>query len=255
MKIISYNIFEGAADGRDRLADYINGHAPDVLCLQEANGWDADGQKVAKEFADKAGMPNPVFGVSNTPYHLAILSRTPLTSSKVQTEGFCHCAIQARVPYGDGDGDLQLRNVHLDPRTEDQRVAEAKLLLTMMGTSQPTLAMGDLNSLSPDDAYPADLLEQLLKQGVKKFGETELRFDVMKTFAAGGLTDVAHKLGTADSSVPTPANADADHAAKLRLDYLLADQKALPLVTSVVVEKTAQTDRISDHYPLVITLG
>ncbi len=253
MKIISYNIFEGVANGRDRLADFISGHAPDVLCLQEANGWDVDEQRVAKEFAQKVGMPNLVFGVSNTEYHLAVLSRKPFIKTEVHTKGIWHCAIHATVPYGDSE--LQLWNVHLDPRTEDNRVAEAKLLLSLMGTGQQTLAMGDFNSLSPDDDYPDDLLQQLLKQGVKKFGETELRFDVMKTFAAGGMIDTAHKLGTADSSVPTPANKDADHAAKLRLDYLLASQEALPLVKSVVVEKNEKTDNISDHYPLVITLG
>lgn len=255
MKIISYSIFEGVANTRTELTDYIIEQAPDVLCLQEANGWEENDQQIAKEFGEEIGLPNLVFGVSNTPYHLAIYSREPFIDTEVHTDGILHCAIHASVHHGEDV--LHLWNVHLDPRTEDDRLKESDLLLSLMDPDQDqqVLAMGDFNSLSSQDDYPDDLLEDLLAQGVTKFGEDELRFDVMENFSSGGMTDVAQEQGTADWSVPTPVNDDEDHAARLRLDYLLANSNALPLVQSAVVEKNDTTDKISDHYPVVISLS
>jgi exodeoxyribonuclease-3 len=254
MKIISYNIFEGVVDTRAELAEYVIGQDPDVLCIQEANGWDENDHRIATAFGEEVGLPHLVFGVSNTQYHLAIFSKEPFIDSEVHTDGIFHCTIHVTLPHGDDV--LHLWNVHLDPRSEDDRLKEADLLLSLMdpGQDQPVLAMGDFNSLSPQDDYPGDLHDDLLAQGVTKFGEEELRFDVMQKFADGGMTDVAQERGTADSSVPTPVNDDEDHAAQLRLDYLLANDAALPMVGSAIVEKNEETDGISDHYPLAIAV-
>jgi len=259
MKIISYNLLEGARETGDELVEFISGHAPDVVCLQEANGWDEEGQRRAREFAERVDLPYYVLGRSNTPFHLVTYSRTPFTESAVHTDGFWHSAVRVVVPFADDV--LHVWNLHLYPFDEAGRLEETERVLSLMAdeaSARPDrriVAMGDLNSLSAVDEYPTDLVADLRGKGVTKFGDAALRTDVMTRFTGGGLVDVAHALGTNEWTVPTPVNTDADHADRLRLDYLLADEGTARLVTSAVVARDGRTDRISDHYPLVITLG
>lgn len=252
MKIISYNILNGAPATTAELAQFVRGEDPDLLCIQEANGWDADGWRPAREFAADVGLPHIAPGKSNTPYNLITFSRFPLLETQVVTAGLWHSAVRVRVSAPGGT--LDAWSVHLDPRAEDRRVAEAGLLLSALDPATDTVLMGDFNSLSPVDVHPSDLAARLRAKGISKFGEREPRHDVMGAFADAGLVDTAHALGSAAWSVPTPANTDVFHADRLRLDYLLADAGAAARVTSVEVARTHLTDRISDHYPLVIAL-
>lgn len=252
MKVVSYNLFEGASATRPQLAEFIQGEQPDVVCLQEANGWGEHEERRAKEFADEAGLPFYVFGDSNTRFKLATFSRTPFTSSEVHTNGFWHSAIRASVRHGDDAIDIW--NVHLNPRDEADRLDEAKLLASMVGRARKAIAMGDFNSLSAADDYDPSLIKQLRAKGIRKFGETALRHEVLDYFAEQGLVDIAQALGVNEWTVPTPANTDAHHAERLRLDYMLATADLMPLVTSMFVVKNKLTDGISDHYPLVTTI-
>ena len=253
MKILSYNLFEGARTTMADLLGFVADEAPDLVCLQEANGWGEDGRRRAREFASAVGLPNFVFGASNTPFNLVTFSQVPFVESGVHHDGFWHCAVHAAVRYGDDV--LHVWNLHLDPRDEQRRLDEAALLLRHLDGEGMVVATGDLNSLSAVDGYPSDLGERLQAKGISKFGHPDVRYDVMRTFADGGLIDVAHVLGTNEWTVPTPANTDVHHADRLRLDYLLAGEEALPFVRSVTVARNEATDRISDHYPLLATLA
>lgn len=252
MKVISYNLFEGASATESELAEFINGEQPDVVCLQEANGWGEDEQSRAKEFAANVGMPFFVYGDSNTQFDLATFSRTEFASAEIHTNGFWHCAIKARIRHSDETIDIW--NVHLNPRGETNRLDEAKLLATLLSKAKKAIAMGDFNSLSAADEYDPALSGQLREKGIRKFGESVLRHDVMKYFAEAGLVDVALALGTNEWTVPTPANTDANHAVRLRLDYMLATRGLMPSITPMSVIKNEQTDKLSDHYPLVATI-
>lgn len=252
MKFVTYNLFEGASTTKTELAEFINGEQPDVVCLQEANGWGDNEQSRAKEFASEVGLPFYVYGDSNTRFKLATFSRTPFVSSEVHKNGFWHSAIRASVQHGSDTIDVW--NVHLDPRSETNRLDEATVLASMVSKTKRAIAMGDFNSLSMADEYDPDLIEQLRSKGIRKFGEVALRYDVMDYFAEQGLVDVAQTLSTNEWTVPTPANTDAHHADKLRLDYMITTQDLAPSVTSMAVVKNELTDKISDHYPLVATI-
>lgn len=253
MKILSYNILEGARARHDELVAFVSGHEPDVVCLQEANGWGDDDAARARAFAAAVGLPHVCFGTSNTPFDLVTFSRRPFISTAVDAEGFWHCAVRAAVPCGGGT--LDVWNLHLDPRDEDRRLSEAQRLASLARPAEPTLVVGDLNSLSPLDEYPSGLRQRLQARGITKFGRTRLRHEAMTALAGAGLVDMAHARGTSEWTVPTPSNMDVFHAGRLRLDYALANAELAPSVTSVRVERNDLTDRISDHYPLVVMLG
>lgn len=252
MKIISYNLLFGAHSNLRELTEFVLSQAPDVVCFQEANGWANQDWRPAREFAAAVGLPHLAGGESNTPFHLVTMSRRPLIDPRVYTHGFFHCAIRVRVPYGDTQASIW--NVHLAPWTEDVRLQEAERLIALFGDDQHEIIVGDLNSLSSADDYAPDLIRQLVDKGISKFGSHTLRSDVLARFAAAGLTDAAHLLGTNEWTVPTPASSDANHADRLRLDYALVSQSLTRAVTSAFAEKSAATSRISDHYPLVVTL-
>lgn len=253
MKIVSYNLLEGAGPSADELVRFLRDESADVVCLQEANGWEAEGWRRARELAEAVGLPYLACGHSNTPFHLVTLARIPFVHQEIHTRGLWHCAVQ--VVVREGEDELEVWNLHLDPRSEDERVREAALVVGLLDPERSAVLTGDLNSLSAHDGYPADLAARLNATGVTKFGTGRLRYETMDRFAVAGLVDAARVTGSATWTVPTPANADPDHADRLRLDYLLASADLAPRIVSAQVVRTALTDTISDHYPLVVTLA
>jgi exodeoxyribonuclease III len=252
MRIASYNLFEGAQDDLSLLQDFVRQQDIDVLCVQEANGWN-DGEPTQLErLAAETGLDSYVYGDSNTRYKLATLSRLPILRSQVYTDGFWHSAIQTTIRHDDET--LDFWNIHLNPGDEDSRLAEAAKIVGMIDMAKSAIVMGDFNSLSEADRYPDELISQLTQQGIKKFGTDRLRFDVVDYFTRGGLVDLANELGNRETTVPTPANTDMHHAAKMRLDYMFATRALIGSVSNMAVPKNALTDTISDHYPVVLTL-
>lgn len=254
MRIASYNLYEGAQNTRDELRNFVDKQELDVLCLQEANGW-ADGHTpLLEDFANAADLSNWIYGDSNTRFKLATLSKNPIVDSEVYTDGFWHSAIRLVIQYGKDKRPLCIWNVHLNPGSEDQRLAEAKLLMSLIDPEEHVLVMGDFNSLSRTDQYPEDLISELAAKGITKFGTTNLRYDVTDFFTKAGLVDVAASLASRANTVPTPANQDTYHAAELRLDYMFATRGLARVIKGIEVVKSLLTDAISDHYPIVATI-
>lgn len=182
MKILQYNIFEGVRDptvdingktARQRPVDFIRSQDPDVVCLQEANNWLDDNEKLARDFGERIEMPHFFPGDSNTRFKLGTFSRLPMETHRTRgfTEGFWHSALCTTINLtSDGDNPLDIWNVHLNPHGEDQRLAEAERLRNMIGTSRLALIVGDFNSLSRSDAYDPEMINSLREKGVRKFG-------------------------------------------------------------------------------------
>lgn len=252
MRIATYNLFEGARDTLPLVQDFVKQQDIDVLCVQEANGWNDGKPSLLETLAANTGLNAYVYGDSNTRYKLATLSRNTILSSQVYTEGFWHCVVQATVQ--NGDETLDIWNIHLNPRDEGSRLIEAARIVEMVDTTKPAIVMGDFNSLSEADHYPDELIGSLSLQGIKKFGTDKLRFDVTDYFARHGLVDLAAMAGKRETTVPTPANNDKYHAAKMRLDYMFATSSLIDSVHNISVPKDGLTDVISDHYPVVLTL-
>lgn len=153
-----------------------------------------------------------------------------------------------------GNSQIELFNLHLDPKFEDLRVKEVKRLITLLKLQGPTLVVGDFNSLSQHDKYEPATIKRLKSRGITKFGYETLQYDVTNMLEARGLIDACAKLGKMSTSVPTPLSADKNHAVPLRLDYAFASPSTMQRIIDARVIKNAQTNAISDHYPLHLTL-
>lgn len=74
---------------------------------------------------------------------------------------------------------------------------------------------------------------------------------VLQTLEGAGYVDIAHKLGA--HTTPTVPGAGFPHAefVPFRADYFLASAALSPGAKSYEVTRNEQTDRASDHYPIV----
>ncbi|MEO5949643.1 MAG: endonuclease/exonuclease/phosphatase family protein [Candidatus Saccharimonas sp.] len=175
MKVVSHNCFEGAKDTRDSLLESINVLDPDILQLQEINGWGEGYPSPFQLLARQGNYETAVFADSNTRFKLGTLARRAPLSEEVLTQGFWHSAVHVTVPFRNEK--LDLWNVPLNPRFEDDRLPEINTILANINLDSYTLITGDFNSLAHYDDYDEPrLLSEFKERGLKKFGDTTLRF-------------------------------------------------------------------------------
>lgn len=246
MKILTYNIGNGARRTLKSLIAYVNLENPDILCIQEANEWQDGSPSYLRQFSDATGFKYWEFGKSKTGFNLIIFAKKPIISSQTYHSGFWHSAVHAEIPYGDTS--LHVWNVHLDPKAPQFRIKEIHKLLRLTKHQEKLIVTGDLNSIKSSDPYAPNLLEELLDIGITKFGRDKLSFAEIETLTGSGLIDMMSN--SFETTVPTPYNKDANHAIGLRLDYILASSSVASNISDVTVVKNIMTDEISDHYPI-----
>jgi exodeoxyribonuclease-3 len=223
------------------------------LCLQEINGWQDTDFARLKDFSDRTGYTEYEYGNSNSEYKLVTLSMAPITKRTVHVEGFWHCVIETHIDF---EGmEIVILNLHLDPWKEDPRLREVGRLMELIDTKKPTVIMGDFNGLSRQDKYPPEFLQELQKHQITKYGQDALDFRVADFMKGAGFIDVAAHLGQLDTTVPTPFNTDEAHEVPARVDYAYVSASLVPFIRDYTVLKNEETNKISDHYPIILTLG
>ncbi len=253
IRIASYNLWNGAKQTYSRLADFAKEQQFDVLCLQEVNGWQDNDFARLKDFADRAEYTDYEFGNSISEYKLVSFSMLPITFRTVHLEGFWHCAIEIHIEV---DGrEVVIVNLHLDPWKEDPRLREIERLFELIDATKPTAIIGDFNSLARSDKYPPEFLVELQRRKIAKYGQDALDYRVTDFLTAAGFVDAAEQVGRKDMTVPTAYNTDEVHEIPSRIDYAFVNQALLPLVRDYSIIKNTATDKISDHYPIVLTLS
>lgn len=259
LRIASYNLWNGAEETYFRLVDFAKAQNFDVLCLQEINGWQNDNFARLKDFADRAGFTDYEYGNSNSEYKMATFTALPAKSRTVHVEGFWHSAIETHMDFSGVE--LVVVNIHLDPWKEDPRLREVNRLLKLIDTGKPTIIVGDFNSLSRADNYPPEFVAELMRREFYKFGQGELDFRVTDTLAAAGFVDAAAVMGRLDITAPTSYSTSQDKGEAVpvsevpaRTDYAYISGDLRSALRDFAVLKSEETDKISDHYPIVLTL-
>lgn len=253
IRIATYNLFEGASGSLNRLVEFVRTAELDVICLQEINGWQDNDSARLKNFTDQILFAGFAYGNSNTEYKLATVSKTAISSKTLHAEAFWHGAIETVIKFGDKE--VSIINAHLDPWKEDSRAKEMARLIAAVKPGRSTIITGDFNSLSRQDNYPPNLLQQLQSKGISKFGTQQLEFTVIDELLKAGFIDVAAAKSKLDVTVPSAYNTDQDHEVPVRVDYMFVTPDLVPFITEVNVVKTDLTDAISDHFPLVVTFN
>lgn len=251
MKFMTYNILKGGEGRFAALLEIIEGQAPDVLALQECNGFDGDGQARLTQLRRRLGM-DATLATSDSGYHVALLARADRFEPLPPPAGLVRAAACAVVELGGLR--LAVASLHLDPFDAGVRVRELQAIRAATGGAEHTLWMGDFNAISPRDvsAHRPETWQPRYRQRHAGVG-VEIDSRALAETEAAGLVDLAaHLSATPAVTRPTRLYAHRDMPHQ-RLDYLFASAALGARVKHVEVVDDAMTQMASDHLPVVAT--
>lgn len=169
-RILSYNILYGAGTerqfdsalppemvGKSRLPELlsvIQNANPDIVGLQEANGWDRGTPPMIQQVAQTLGM-NQFFARTAGGFHLGLLTKfTILDAENLSSDIGRQGALRATLVSPQGER-LVIFVVHLDPASPDARLCEVNTLLQAMQpyANSRTILIGDMNFRLPSREY------------------------------------------------------------------------------------------------------
>jgi endonuclease/exonuclease/phosphatase family metal-dependent hydrolase len=262
LTVLTYNTLFAGYDGTDdRRAQaqvgLINELKPDIFLMQEAKGFDANGNARLFALESRISMRGFLAVAPRTGQNLAIFIREPLRPIAFEADGahFHHALATLKVSLPDSEKQITFISAHLCPNGPDVRRREAAYLAVQAAPDKLTLVTGDFNSASPHDAEPEGF-EVLPAHHRARYLADDLHTadrSVLARLEAAGWIDLGHRLDAATvPTVPTPACHDVEFAA-MRCDYLLASNALAEMATSYQVIRNAVTDTASDHYPVLAT--
>ena len=273
MRVLSWNILNGGADGGDVRrwqvqAGLIRELEPDVLLLQEARGFSADGG--ARLFAAEAdlGMRGLLAVAPHTGQHTAVFLRPPLRPVRFEPDPvhFHHALALASVEVPGLAAPIQLASMHLSPLSPALRAGEVGWLAALAAPGALSLLAGDANSLAPGDPEPDDWpdlpafqrVRYLTQPGPDGAGSSQRpaadRSAVGFLHAAGLVDAAAGDTGVdATPTVPTRGYPQAEFVA-FRSDHVLLSPALAPARTSYRVVQDERAHATSDHLPVLVEL-
>jgi len=250
LRLISYNILEGMkldkANSYDNFVEWVNKYDPDILALQEANGFTQESMEaLAARFNHPYVITNVKVGDN---YPVVFTSKYPLEKRRRVTKHVSHGCIFASIkgvnivvthlwPQGywheEGDGlgteyRLQEINIVLDS-TINKFPMEPKWLL-----------MGDFNSVSTID-----------KDGLDNPNSRDYR--VHNTIQEAGFSDaLRHLHNYFQRTTPTVYGGWKPGGKGSRIDFIYGTNAMLRDVVKAQIIYDDFTDNFSDHYPTMV---
>ena len=238
LRVLTYNIQDGGGRRLPAIARVIRAQQPDVVAVQEAtNRW------ATMLLARLLGM-RLVFGQANNPFHIAWLSRLPVTRHENhRLPGLAKTLLEIEVVW-DGQP-LQLFATHLAAGRDPLHPAEeAPVIIERLRTvaRERHLLVGDFNALHPDDTVgtpPPSFTG--MHEGVKSDPRAAIR-----CILNAGYVDCFRALHPSCPGYTFPAE-----NAWLRLDYIFALPGMASQLAACEIVDSVQARHASDHLPLV----
>lgn len=245
MKLIHANIFEGCQKNelRMKLKNFLLKENPDIISLNEVNGWS---KEQLKNFLSEIFKYSYLYEV-NSDFNLGIISKYPIEILKEEQKNFEHGYIHSKI------NGVHFITTHLTPYKTIDRIKEIKIILEeLKDISSPVIISGDLNSLCERDYFnyrniENDMIKDLdLKE--KFFKDGNLDFEPINQILKADFIDTLNS-NKFEFTVPTPLNKDKGHVYPLRIDYIFSNKylKSVKTKTIYLDEK----DLYSDHFPLM----
>jgi endonuclease/exonuclease/phosphatase family metal-dependent hydrolase len=268
MRLMTYNILTGGRDGDDvsrfdGVCEVIRQARPDVLLLQECNGFDDEGARTLYRLERETGLRG-VLARASTGFHVGLFLRPRVggdgealhlvETRRLDAEVY-HAVIAARIEVGGRE--LGVVGAHLCPFGGHARLAEVGHLIRHL-RGGPSFLLGDLNSLSATDAHRYDPHAWLPRRRARhvRVGEGGgLDTRVVASLEECQLVDLfAARSGTGVDFLPTNQTRlfDAEPAYQVRIDYVFADVASAAAVSARARVDGPLADRASDHYALYV---
>lgn len=248
---------DGTDDRRARLQiELINERRPDIFLMQEAKGFEANGNSWLYAMEHSIGMRGFLAQAPRTGQNTAIFIREPLRplSFDSDSHNFHHALAILKVAHPDIDRPMTLICAHLSPSGVQIRLREAAHLGLLAAPNALSLITGDFNSASPHDPVPSDWTTLAVHHRARYVSSDQKSLDgsVLTHLEAAGWVDIGHALGSSEHTVPGAAFQGTEFAT-MRCDFVLASKALSVGAHQYEVIRTPATDAASDHYPVAVS--
>jgi endonuclease/exonuclease/phosphatase family metal-dependent hydrolase len=270
LRIVTFNmLFAGHSDSGfgapnrwDAQMAFLRALAPDVLLLQEANGFDLLGRRRLHQAVNDLDMARGFLAEANQTtsghkFHTAILtsSRVRVAAEGADTLRYHHVLGWARLLMPGAERPLELRHLHLDPFDPRNRSREVAPLEVLAAPETWSILAGDFNCIGVDQHEPdwsvldRHLLNGHLRTPSDPHADRSDR-DATQLLQRAGFTDAATAAGQGQNPTAAFGNGDVPR----RQDLILTSPALTPLVTDYSVHCEPITDGFSDHCAVSIRL-
>jgi exodeoxyribonuclease III len=256
MRLMTYNVLTGGRDGGSdtrlgAISETIRSVAPDILVLNECNGFEQEGYRTLYRLEAELGMRG-VLAEAHSGFHVALFIRRGrlLETRSLQRE--VHHAVLSATLELDGTV-LRVIGAHLNPFGGDARLLEVQHLIRYL-REEHVFILGDLNSLSPHDAgayQPQRWLPRRRARHLLAEGGGRLDTRAIAALEGAELVDVFRQRGATEPTALTRLGADFEDY-QVRIDYVFATARAAERVTRVERVSGELVEAASDHYPLFV---
>ena len=221
-RVLTWNVLGARQPNLDVITEVIAGYAPNVVALQEVQrrqtrgltrrlGWKVVWSRKHFPYSPLVWWRAEGLAIM-TPHVVGDLISISI-SPGVSTWTYQHrVAMAATVARGDDDT-LRVVNTHLASHDADQRIAQARRVVPLIGDHRPAVVAGDLNAMD--------------------------EVEVIREFGAVGLVDPG-----GDYSNPSIAPVQ-------RLDYVLVPESAT-VMSRLTPEGGERWHQLSDHLPVLV---
>ena len=183
LRVMTYNVMVGGSgltggDNIARIIDIVQSYSPDILGIQEANGWDENDFAIANRIASETGM-DYVYCQSQSDFDTVIFSKFTIADSSAHPEvEWCLGRAEVRLPNG---GLLQVFNLHI-PKDFCSTYYPQVVELTMPYMDDFAVLMGDFNVVNPFEGSTVNSMvgcnELLQEAGWKWLGNENAGFSI-----------------------------------------------------------------------------
>jgi exodeoxyribonuclease III len=269
LKVLDYNVLHGFNNDSvltARYVEWVKKAAPDVIAYEELNGYTQDS---LEELAKRYGHPYAVINTGVT-HPIGLTSKYPIVMVQHVTTNMWHSYL-----YGNIKG-IHFFVTHLSPfevqlrRNDIDRVlAHAKLI----PANEKIVISGDFNAMAARDSAYLDktLLEEMRKSEGRlepksglpivkgktiyrsNLDNGQIDYTVTNRMLAAGFKDAFYLTNKKFKySAPTRGYA-AKEWKQHRIDYIWVNDAMAKTVKTVDIIQDQETDKLSDHYPVVMT--
>ncbi len=252
LRVVTYNVlvafgnykvgdpYHPGSERKQRIATWLASQEPDVVALQEMNGYTAE--QLAEE-ATAWGHTHALM-LKESGYPTALTSRWPIEVLDRVLDGMHHGVMRCRT------GGVDYIVVHLWPyKEEDRRMHEVGEALRLAEQShaagRPVVILGDFNALSPQDLPMLSATgEQELARWRWDLEDPEVSYtDMFQAVADAGYRDANAGHWPDEMQMHEP-----------RVDFVFLSPELADAVTDARWVYSPEMIRRSDHLPIVVDL-
>ena len=246
VKIVNWNVLYGFNHGKKKQlgAKWISEQQPDVVALQELNGFTLESlTSLAK---DETGWRHPhAVILKEKGFPVGLTSNQPIEVLKKQVDGFHHGYVHAKT-HG-----IHFFVVHFWPGKDHEGAQIAREIEDLLDLDEQVVLLGDFNTHSRRDS--GDLV---LRSKVKP------QYNVVDLFEKTGMVDLVHRHSPNQKySCPSPVtipkwSEDLEElkSKRQRIDFIFTDTRLAEQSTGASIRYESPVEEVSDHYPVVAVL-